>query len=39
MGWAVMVRDCLLLPMNTSLTKDEVWHIFASIRRFYGRRD
>jgi len=28
---------CFLLPMNTSLTDDEVQYICASIRRFYGR--
>jgi dTDP-4-amino-4,6-dideoxygalactose transaminase len=30
---------CFLLPMNTSLTDDEVHYICASIRRFYGRPD
>jgi dTDP-4-amino-4,6-dideoxygalactose transaminase len=30
---------CFLLPMNTSLTDDEVQYICASIRRFYGRPD
>jgi dTDP-4-amino-4,6-dideoxygalactose transaminase len=28
---------CFLLPMNTSLTDDEVDYICASVRRFYGR--
>lgn len=28
---------CFLLPMNTSLTNDEVDYICDSIRRFYGR--
>jgi dTDP-4-amino-4,6-dideoxygalactose transaminase len=28
---------CFLLPMNTSLTDDEVQYVCASIRRFYGR--
>jgi dTDP-4-amino-4,6-dideoxygalactose transaminase len=30
---------CFLLPMNTSLTDDEVHYICGSIRRFYGRPD
>ena len=30
---------CFLLPMNTSLTDDEVRYICGSIRRFYGRPD
>ena len=28
---------CFLLPMNTSLTDDEVQYVCASIRRFHGR--
>lgn len=28
---------CVLLPMNTSLTNDEIDYITGSIRRFYGR--
>jgi dTDP-4-amino-4,6-dideoxygalactose transaminase len=31
-----LFRRCFLLPMNTSLTDDEVGYICASIRRFYG---
>jgi len=30
---------CFLLPMNTSLTDDEVHYICASVRRCYGRPD
>jgi dTDP-4-amino-4,6-dideoxygalactose transaminase len=32
-----LFQRCFLLPMNTSLTDDEVDYIGASIRRFYGR--
>jgi dTDP-4-amino-4,6-dideoxygalactose transaminase len=32
-----LFQRCLLLPMNTSLTDDEVDAIVTSIRRFYGR--
>lgn len=32
-----LFRRCFLLPMNTSLTDDEVDYICTSIRRFYGR--
>jgi dTDP-4-amino-4,6-dideoxygalactose transaminase len=32
-----LFERCFLLPMNTSLTNDEVDYICASIRRFYGR--
>ena len=31
-----LFERCFLLPMNTSLTDDEVHYITASIRRFYG---
>jgi len=31
-----LFERCLLLPMNTSLTDDEVHYVAASIRRFYG---
>ncbi len=34
-----LFERCFLLPMNTSLTDDEVHYICASIRRFYGRQD
>ena len=32
-----LFRRCFLLPMNTSLSDEEVDYIAASIRRFYGR--
>lgn len=32
-----LFQRCFLLPMNTSLTDEEVGYICASIRRFYGR--
>ena len=32
-----LFRRCFLLPMNTSLSDDEVHYISDSIRRFYGR--
>jgi dTDP-4-amino-4,6-dideoxygalactose transaminase len=31
-----LFERCFLLPMNTSLTDDEVHYICASVRRFYG---
>lgn len=31
-----LFQRCFLLPMNTSLTDDDVDHVVASIRRFYG---
>ena len=34
-----LFKRCFLLPMNTSLTDDEVQYICSSIRRFYGKRD
>jgi dTDP-4-amino-4,6-dideoxygalactose transaminase len=33
---ALLFQRCFLLPMNTSLTDDEVDYICGSIRRFYG---
>jgi dTDP-4-amino-4,6-dideoxygalactose transaminase len=33
----LLFERCFLLPMNTSLTDDEVRYISASARRFYGR--
>ncbi len=33
----LLFRRCFLLPMNTSLTDDEVDYICDSIRQFYGR--
>ncbi|HWO88533.1 MAG TPA: DegT/DnrJ/EryC1/StrS family aminotransferase [Gemmatimonadales bacterium] len=33
----LLFERCFLLPMNTSLTDDEVHYICDSIRRFYGR--
>ncbi len=33
----LLFRRCLLLPMNTSLTDDEVDYICDTIRQFYGR--
>jgi dTDP-4-amino-4,6-dideoxygalactose transaminase len=33
----LLFQRCFLLPMNTSLTDDEVDYICDSIRRFYGR--
>jgi dTDP-4-amino-4,6-dideoxygalactose transaminase len=35
----LLFTRCFLLPMNTSLTDDEIRHICSSIRRFYGRAD
>ena len=35
----LLFRRCFLLPMNTSLTNDEVSYICSAIRRFYGRPD
>ena len=35
----LLFERCFLLPMNTSLTDDEVHYICSSIRRFYGRPD
>jgi dTDP-4-amino-4,6-dideoxygalactose transaminase len=35
----LLFERCFLLPMNTSLTDDEVRYISASTRRFYGRPD
>ena len=32
-----LFQRCFLLPMNTSLTDDEVDYICGSVRRFYGR--
>lgn len=34
-----LFKRCFLLPMNTSLTDDEVRYICSSIRGFYGKRD
>jgi dTDP-4-amino-4,6-dideoxygalactose transaminase len=33
----LLFERCLLLPMNTSLTYDEIRYVCSSIRRFYGR--
>jgi dTDP-4-amino-4,6-dideoxygalactose transaminase len=33
-----LFKRCFLLPMNTSLTNDEVVYICETIRRFYGRK-
>ena len=33
----LLFERCLLLPMNTSLTDDEIRYVCSSIRRFYGR--
>ncbi len=31
-----LFQRCFMLPMNTSLANDEIDHICASVRRFYG---
>ena len=35
----LLFERCFLLPMNTSLTDDEIRYICSSIRRFYGLAD
>ncbi len=35
----LLFTRCFLLPMNTSLSNDEICYICSSIRRFYGQRD